>query len=198
MVYAMYRSEGLAEVRQHGLLQGKRRSPGPAVAQGGGDEVDNSWTVCGRHTAVRRHCADRCSAMLSVCVDVFLMVSQGWVDASCNVTHRVYCHVSCTVGGMCSSNIRSSSSSRKSMKIHGSHACGKCSENPVGLGPCGVSVQAHIGPPRPHRGLTSVPLCDSDANSTGPGGVSAQAPAICRHLPPAVALPGVRPDKHRR
>ena len=48
MVYAMYRSEGLAEVRQHGLLQGKRRSPGPAVAQGGGDEVDNSWTVCGR------------------------------------------------------------------------------------------------------------------------------------------------------
>ena len=116
MVYAMYRSEGLAEVRQHGLLQGKRRSPGPAVAQGGGDEVDNSWTVCGRHTAVRRHCADRCSAMLSVCVDVFLMVSQGWVDASRNVTHRVYCHVSCTVCGMCSSNISSSSSTGNASK----------------------------------------------------------------------------------
>ena len=89
-------------------------------------------------------------------------------------------------------------------------------ESPVGLGPCGVSAQVPIGPPlwlcqasnhklgpapwsRGHGRRrvimacdSSGPLCDSDANSTGPGGVSAQGPAICRHLPPAVALPGVR------
>ena len=89
-------------------------------------------------------------------------------------------------------------------------------ESPVGLGPCGVSAQVPIGPPlwlcqasnhklgpapwsRGHGRRRVImacnscgPLCDSDANSTGPGGVSAQGPAICRHLPPAVALPGVR------
>ena len=44
------------------------------------------------------------------------------------------------LGGVCSGPEKYEDSRKPCMR--------KTAENPVGLGPCGVSVQAHIGPPR--------------------------------------------------